>query len=558
VLLAARPRVLSREVLHETLWPETFVSDTSLARLVSEVRKAIGDEPHEAKFVRTAHGYGYAFSGEVRPLTPTRAPRSIAVLPFRDVGSAAASAGDNGHLVIGLADAIITELARARSLVVRPTGSVLRYQDKTPDVREVGRELGVNAVLEGQFQRSGSRLRLTLQLVAVEDAAPVWGTKIDSSMDDLFKMQDEVSRQVARRLQVELSGGGRLPRSDPATGCYESYLKGRLHLYRETKPDTFAAIQWFERARDADSEFALAWAGLADAYSRLAFIFEPGGGWHESGEEAADRALAIDPELPEARYVRARLRWSPEGGFDHGGALRELAATLAVRPGLNEACERVGTILFHLGLLAEGEFWLRRALETDPEDTIALTHLGLCLHYQGREREALDTTLEAGRRSPSAWAYCQTALCRIHLGELEAATEALDAGQSQFDEYAFFHSLRALIAAQQGDETSALEEVERTATFDPYGHYHHAQHDVACALTALDRVDEALDWLVESAANGFPSPTIFLSDPLLAPLREQPRFVELTDRLAVEEGAYREIYNRLLHPLEAASRESAS
>jgi len=220
-------------------------------------------------------------ASEAAPPPPTETPsgkRSVAVLLFKDL----ARNPENAHLGLGLADATITELATVRSLVVRPTAAILRYQDRSVDPQQAGRELGVEAVVDGSFQRSGSRLRVTVQLVSTTDGRPLWGTKIDSSLDDIFEMQDHVSRKIAEALQVELtpSEERRLARAARPVGrAYELYLKGRSLLFTETLEACNAAIEAFEEARDVDPKFALAWAGLAAAYARMELAFEPERDW---------------------------------------------------------------------------------------------------------------------------------------------------------------------------------------------------------------------------------------------------------------------------------------
>src|SRR5438477_369060 len=164
-----------------------------------------------------------------------------------------------------------------------------------------------DAVVNGSFQRSGSRLRVTVQLIATADGRSLWGSKIDTSLDDIFQMQDEVSRRIAQALEVELSPSDerRLAgAARPAGETYEMYLKGRFHLLRETLADARAAIECFEKAGQADPEFALAWAGLSAACVRMGFTFEPEGEWLVRAEAAYEKALAIDSRLPEGRLLK--------------------------------------------------------------------------------------------------------------------------------------------------------------------------------------------------------------------------------------------------------------
>jgi len=225
------------------------------------------------------------------------------VLPFLDLSPA--PAGD--QLGLGLADATITELARLGSLLVRPTSAVLRYAGAAPDPREAGQQLAVDTVVEGRFQREGERMRVTVQLLSVADGRPLWATKVDTSLTDVFGMQDEVSARIAQALQVELSPAPATRRHarPPSAAAYDLYLKGKLALWRESLSDLITAVDCFEKAREADPAFALACAGLADAYARIAFEVQPEGDWYARAQAMCGRALALDPDLPEARYVRA-------------------------------------------------------------------------------------------------------------------------------------------------------------------------------------------------------------------------------------------------------------
>jgi TolB-like protein len=256
---------------------------------------------------------------------------------------------ENAHLGLGLADSTITELSLVKSLLVRPTAAILRYQDRVMAPEAAGRELGVDAVVNGSFQRSGSRLRVTVQLIATEDGRSLWGSKIDTSLDDIFQTQDEVSRRIAQALEVELSPSDerRLARAARPDGkAYEMYLKGRFHLLRETLADARAAIECFEKVGEADPGFALGWAGLSAACVRMGFSFDPEGEWLVRAEAAYEKALAIDAALPEGRFLKGLLLWTPRRGFDHAGAIREFLGALAGRPNPTDAHHSLGLVSF--------------------------------------------------------------------------------------------------------------------------------------------------------------------------------------------------------------------
>ena len=207
---------------------------------------------------------------------------------------------DDAHLGLGLADAIITELAAVRALLVRPTSAIRRYAD-AEDPRAAGRELEVDAVIEGSFQRLGSRLRVTVQATDVEDGRSLWGTRVTTSVDDLFELQDEVARKVAAALEIELTEADeqRLGKSVArAPHAYEHYLRGRVRLMTETRSDVMESVGAFERATSADPGFAQAWAGLSDACLRIAFTFEPERDWYARAERHCAKALELNRIFP--------------------------------------------------------------------------------------------------------------------------------------------------------------------------------------------------------------------------------------------------------------------
>ena len=481
--------------------------------------------------------------------------RSVAVLFFKDLSQDP----ENAHLGLGLADSTITELALVKSLLVRPTAAILRYKDRAVNPEEAGRELGVDAVVDGSFQRSGSRLRVTVQLIATADGRSLWGSKIDTSLDDIFRMQDEVSRRIAQALEVELSPADerRMARSARPSGeAYELYLKGRSYLLSETVEGTKEAIAAFERSYDLDPKSALALVGLASAYSRMGFTFDPGGDWLDRAEATSRKAAVVEPGLPEAHYLEGLLAWSPRHGFDHATAIREYLAAIAGRPNLTEAHQRLGVLLFHVAMLEESAAHAGQALAIDPEDTQAKMYLGFTRYLQGRYREALEITM-ASLKTPSIWSSYQTALCRLHLDDLEGAVEAAEQRGLAFEGDPGYHSLQGLIAARRGDAATARRQIEQTIRLQSgqrfvelpiktvsFGHYHHAQYDMACISALIGDTNAALDFLTQSAGNGFPCYSVFETDPFLASVREEPRFHALVRDLKIECDGYRQIYRQ--------------
>ena len=381
--------------------------------------------------------------------------KSVAILPFKDL----ARNPENAHLGVGLADATITELALVQSLIVRPTAAVLKYEDAAVDPQQAGRELGVDAVADGSFQRSGSRLRVTVQLVATAGGKSLWGAKIDTTMDDLFRMQDEVSRRIAEALEIELSPGderriAKAPR--PGGRAYELYLKARYLLLSDTNlGDLNAAIEVLEQAREADPGLCrrASWR-LADAYARMGFSFDPDGDWYDRAQALCAEALALDPEMPEGTTSEAGFSGIPRSGFAHGAALREFLAAVAGRPNLVEGHHHAAMVMLHVSLQEEATAGFERALAINPEDQFAELHRALSLYFRGLYGEARALTEEIEPRAGSAWAPYQLAMCHLHLGETADASRVMERAARRFPGDVLFYSLRAVIAAREGDEPS--------------------------------------------------------------------------------------------------------
>ena len=393
-------------------------------------------------------------------------------------------------------------------------------------------------------------MRVTVQLVTVGDGRPLWGTKLDASLADVFGMQDEVSGRIAEALRVELSPGARTRRTvrPPSAGAYELYLKGKLALWRESLADCVAAVDWFEKARDADPGFALAWAGLADAYVHIAFEFQPDGDWYGRAQAMCERALALDPDLPEARYVRARIIWSPPGGFDHAGAMRELAAALAGRPSLDEAHIRMGVVLWHVGLIDEAERAIERALALSPQHMVALGHRAACLFHRGDFARAREIADEAASQNRSYWHQYLVGHSRLRLGDLAGAASVADRMILIGEEgRSHGHGLHALVAARRGDGAAAHREVDEVvASKKSFGHYHHDQYDIACVHALLGEADEAVRWLRQVAANGYLCHPFFAIDPLLDSLRHDPAFAAFLEDVRREDERYARIHAGLV------------
>jgi serine/threonine protein kinase len=493
-------------------------------------RRLLGASPRSSESTRARErcvddGRARGSGQEVTAPTSPETFDSIAVLPFRNLSSTA-----DHDLGLGLADATISELATSRVVLVRPTSAILPYRERNLATDEIGRRLAVDAVVEGSFQKAGSRIRITVQLVATNTGQPVWGHKVVAGLEDLFAMQDEVSEELAQALRTELApwAGEERKRKAPEPEAYQLFLLARPHLLHETLEGYGRAADLLERASRADPGFAPSWAALAEVCGRIGFNFEPEARWYDRAWEACSKALALEPRLPEGLYARAYLQWSPKGGWDHAGAIRNCSAAVEAKPGFAAGHLRLGVLLYHVGLADLAMPYLEKARTVDPGSSQARYHIGFCRYHQGDFVGALVASEEVAALAPSPWVLYQTALCHLRLGRLEAAAAVGDALAESDPGQSLLHPLLALLSALRGDMETATAEIGATyAHRRDYGHYHHAQYEVATALALLGEHEKALRWLTQAVNNGYPCAEFLRRDPLLESLGERPRFLRL-------------------------------
>ncbi|HEV8486880.1 MAG TPA: winged helix-turn-helix domain-containing protein, partial [Blastocatellia bacterium] len=238
-------RLVDKDELMSRLWPDTFVEEATLARNISDLRKALGESSGGDKYIDTVPKSGYRFVAKVALLedegpsvivqrhtrarvvieeeTESRASASsIAVLPFKALGR-----GDNDYLGLGMADALITRLSNIRQISVRPTSAVAKYVDDRQDPFVAGRELNVESVVDGSIQRSAGHIRVTVQLVSVRNEATMWADKFDEKFTDIFAIEDSISEQIVHALTLKLSGDEKrllARRYTENAGAYQEYL----------------------------------------------------------------------------------------------------------------------------------------------------------------------------------------------------------------------------------------------------------------------------------------------------------------------------------------------
>ncbi|MBA2736836.1 MAG: tetratricopeptide repeat protein, partial [Pyrinomonadaceae bacterium] len=350
--------------------------------------------------------------------------KTIGILPFKPL----AAENRDEVLEIGMADTLIARLGNNREIIVSPLSSVRKYNNLEQDALQAGRELGVDSVLDGSVQRRDDKIRVNVRLIKVADGNLLWTGTFDEKFTDIFVVQDAISRRVESALALQLSGDEKARLEKRYTNnaeAYEFYLRGRYHFFKLTPPEVRKAIAFYGQAIEADPNYALAFAAMADAYRTMAIAA------HASSKEVcpkaqaqATRALEIDESLAEAHVV---LGWI---GFlydlDWENAERQLKRAIELAPNNSETHRAYAHLLSSAGRHDEALAESKRARELAPLTLITATLDGYFLLYAGHYDEAIARLNKTLELDPNFWA-AHNALGRVYivLGRYDEAISAI-------------------------------------------------------------------------------------------------------------------------------------
>lgn len=526
--------VLTKDELMGAVWPDTFIEEGSLARNVSTLRKTLAEFDNVGRYIETVSKRGYRFAAEVheraadgRTETRDGAP-AIAVLPFKLLD---AEGGDE-YLGLGLADALITKFGQVRGLVVRPTSAVRRYGGAEVSARAAGRELSVDFVLEGSVRRRGERLRVTVQLVATTDGATRWADKFDERFTDIFDVEDSISEQVARALTLRLSEAERMRltrRHTEDTEAYRLYLKGRYFWNRRTHEALRKGLEYFERAVDADPNFALAYTGLADSYLLGAGSFLPLEAIPKA-RAAALRAVELDETLAEAHTSVARIRMSFE--WDWVGAERGFKRALELNPNYSTARQWYANLLIATGRAEEAIEQIVRAQEVDPLSLVINSAAGW-IYYLARDYDRAVEQYQKALEMEPGFLQARRELGMVYgqKGLREEALDALTKAVTASGEEPLTQGLLGRVYAAFGERREAEKILAR---LKPLAESVHVLFQVLAAIyIALGDEERALEKL-ERAVEARSASVVWLKvDPWFDDLRTSTRFRKILTRVGL-------------------------
>ena len=464
--------------------------------------------------------------------TAVQEEKSIAVPPF--VFLTAMEAKES--LSLGFADALITSLGQAEGLRVPPTAAILKYAAGS-DPHQIGRELRVRYVLQGNIQKFGGHWRVSIQLLDTQLRKTVLSEKHDFNLDDVFDVQDEIAKQVAASLQQKFHANVRKSgdRYSSNPRAYGGYLQGLNASYGDAPADLGEAIRHFTEAIEHDEDFALAHAMLAHAAASRYFGYEARYKWLRMAEKHCERALQLDPDLPEAVMARAYILWTPYRNFRHQDAIADLKKAIATQPNLDHAYNRLGTILAHTGRLRQAiEAW-NEGSRINPQNP---GHYNIAQAYiwGGQYEQAAEVLESFYREKPSSraclWYRPQPPLLT---GQLEKASEFLAEASEAYPDEPLIVSLQGLLEAHLGHADLAKQAAAKACASPlSFGHTHHTHYQIACIHAVLGDKQSALHWLERAVETGFPCWPFFLHDRNLENLRASPEFEDLVSSLRSE------------------------
>ena len=578
-------QLVSREDIVEKLWgKDVFVDvDRSINAAVRKIRSALKDDPSEPKFLETVVGKGYRLVGEVelvgvassvvqsppsaslakrlnyklalaglvlaalvgvgwsywrwRSSTTSSAPaiHSIAVLPLENLSTDASQE----YFADGMTDELISDLAQISALRVISRTSVMRYRNARTSVTEIGRELNVDAVVEGSVERSGGRVRVSAQLIQASTDTHLWAKTYERDLGDVIGLQDELARAIADEIRIKLLPTERVRLTTArATNpdAYDAYLRGLYHMNKRDQSDLEKSTAYFERAVDLDPDYALAYVGLADSYalrgSLLYMVLPPREAMPKS-KAAALRALQIDSELGEAYATRAYVETLYD--WDWVKSEEDFRRAVALKPNDAQAHLWYAMHLAALGRHNESIAQVKRAQDLDPLSLIINTTHGLMLYFAGKYDDAIEqynNVLDMDSDFYVAhWqlglAYEQKQMYEQALAEFQKASKLSPRNSSILESIGETYAL----AGRRTEARQILSQLTRLSKREFV-----APELMAYLYVGLGDTDKAFDAL-NKAYDLRDNNLIFLNvDPSFRSIRSDARFQDLLQRLGLSKN----------------------
>lgn len=593
-LVQSKNRILTKDELLEAVWDNSFVEEANLSQTIFVLRKALGENRKVPRFILTVPNRGYQFiapvteikppteteihqtdgieverpveAAEPKPVPASQRPKSlkliwlgataiplallfvlgiyffypasklttvhevksIAVLPFEDLSTEQTEK----YLGVSLADALTNKFSRLKQITVRPTRTVSKYADSRGDAGQIGRELQVDAVLDGRIQHLGERVRLSVQLIRSSDNTTLWTENFDDNFTNFFAVQDSISQKVVQSLALQLNDTEREKfdrRGTENARAYEEFLRGRFFWNKRTAADFERAIEHFQKAIELDPNFAQAHSALAETYV-LVNLF---GTKHDPkafpmARAAAERALQLDGLLAEAHAALAQVKMQYD--FDWAGTESEYLKAIELNPNNATIRQWYGEFLALQGRPDESMTQMKKACEFDPTSLSTNLALALPLIKAGQTDEALTVTEKVLEMDAKfAWALHYRSRAFLLKGEIENAAENAQKALAASNQSIFMKSNLAYILARARQEKEAreilaeLQQTARTSYVSPYNFamIYNALGEKTTALNYLNQAIDEHDFLISSLK----------TDSLFLNLHSDPEFNKILRRV---------------------------
>jgi serine/threonine-protein kinase len=465
------------------------------------------------------------------PLTPKRKNKkidSIAILPFTNAGTDP----EMEYLSDGITESIINTLSQLPALRVMARSTVFRYKRSSVDPRTAGRELGVRAVLTGRLFQRDDQLNVQTELVNVADGSQLWGEQYTRPFRELLRIQEEIANAISERLQVKVAGSRKKRLSKRPTEnehAYQLYLQGRYHWNRRTSESVQKGVEYFNLAIQADPQFALAYAGLADSYSIMGgFGYLRPTEAYPRAKAAAEQALELDPDLAEAHtslgMIFDRYIWDEEG------AERHFQKAIKLNPGYATARQWYGVFLVMLHRLKEAEAEIQKALELDPLSVIIHWTKGYALLYMKRFPEAIRAINKALELDPTfGRARFDLAITYHIAGKSREAAQEFNDWLETCENTVHAQTLKAYALACLGRYEESYELLKKLEAQSATEYV--SQFGLVVAYTELGKFDDAFAALERSVQAKEDALLSIRINPRLDRIRDDPRFKDIQRRI---------------------------
>jgi TolB-like protein/Tfp pilus assembly protein PilF len=571
-----RGRILDKEELLDKIWPDTAVEENNLTVAMSGLRKALGEDPTDRRYIVTIPGRGYRFAAEVRAVRSlhsswsswpwlaslagllvvvlaasmyvsrirarSQAPAAhhrvmLAVLPFANLSNDS----EQEYFSDGLTEETITDLDQLspEQLGVIARTSAMAYKRTNKTISQIGHELGVDYILEGSVRRERGEARISAQLIRVSDQTHLWAQNYDRKLQDLLEVQNEIGKAIAEQVRLNLTLQQQMEEQQRLTKrytenpeAYQLYLKGRYYSAKATKEDIEEGRSYFQQAIEKDPKYALAYAGLAYYYYQADEWFLAPSDAFPKAKAAAEKALAMDETLAEAHTMLAVVLWSYD--WDFAGAEREFKRALELDPGYGPADQLYGFFLTAMGRPKEGIAENQRALALDPLSLEINAYLGQSLYLARRYDEStqqLQRTLEI---DPHYW-YAHFRLGFNHLAQgrpAEAVGEFQKAISLENDFPDPWGGL-GMAYGLMGNPDDAQKVLKELRSRSQHGYV--PPYALARVYIGLGDKDRAFEWLEKSYQDRGWAMTWLRVQPEVDSLRSDPRFARLIRRMGLQQ-----------------------